>query len=297
MSKRQISRDGICKLTQRPGRFVDSHLIPAALTRLSRTGEKAIETGIGRGFKKRPNSWYDSSLVTREGEDILAEIDARGIELLRQHRLVWSGWDGAEDIASEFEPVGPEGQGWRHVHIEAAEAQDLQLFFLSLLWRAAASTRPEFDEVKLLPHVLEDLRLRVLHREPGAAQDYPIQLFQLSTKGFAHNRTPLLERKRMPQPDNTWGDEVSYVRFYFEGLVAHVHLGAEVQFEPLYLASCLGGGAEHNTLVFWHRFEESRTWDNIKEMAATVQTELRTPPVRRTSVAEAARELFGEQNR
>lgn len=296
MSKRQISRDGICHLTHRPGRFVDSHLIPAALTRLSRTGEKAIETGIGRGFKRRPNSWYDSGLVTREGEDILADIDARGIELLRQKRLVWSGWNETESIASEFEPGGDAGQGWRHVVIEPRQAQELQLFFLSLLWRAAASTRPEFSEVEVPAEMLEDLRLRVLHRAPGLAEDYPIQLFQLTTKGFEHNRTPLLERKRMPRADNTWGEEVSYVRFYFEGLVAHVHLGAQVQFDALYLASCLGGGRENRTIVFGHRFEESRTWDNIKEMAINVQRELRTPPVRRASVADAVRALFGERD-
>jgi hypothetical protein len=292
VSKRQISRDGICKLTLRPGRFVDSHIIPAALTRLSRTGEKAIETGIGHGVKKRPHSWYDSVLVTREGEDILAEIDARGIELLRQYRLVWSGWNGVESIAREFEPGGASAQGWRHVQILPQQAEDLQLFFLSLLWRAAASTRPEFADVTLPPGVLEDLRLRILHRAPGPAQHYPIQLFQLTTKGFEHNRTPLLERKRMPLTDNTWGQEVSYARFYFEGLVAHVHLSAQVQFEATYLASCLGGGPENNTLVFGHRFEESRTWDNIKEMATNVHRELRTPPVRRTSVAEAASALF-----
>lgn len=294
MSKRQVSRDGICKLTQLAGRFVDSHLIPAALTRLSRTGEKAIETGIGHGVRKRPNSWYDSALVTRDGEDILADIDARGIELLRQHRLVWSGWSGVESIATEFESGGAAGQGWRHVQIEPRQAQDLQLFFLSLLWRAAASTRPEFSDVTLPPEVLEDIRLRVLRRVPGPTQDYPIQLFQVTTKGFEHNRTPLLEQKRMARTDNTWGEEVSYARFYFEGLVAHVHLGAQVQFEPLYLASCLGGGPENKTLVFGHRFEESRTWDNIKEMASNVQRELRTPPVPRTSVAGAVHALFGE---
>jgi hypothetical protein len=294
MSKRQPLRDGVCKLTLLPGRFVDSHIIPAALTRLSRTGEKAIETGIGRGFKRRPHSWYDGALVTRDGEDILADIDVRAIELLRQHRLVWSGWGGVESIASEFTPGGSDGQGWRQVRMSAGDAEDLQLFFVSLLWRAAASTRPEFDDVKVPPEVLEDVRERVLNRTPGRLQDYPVQLFQLTTKGFEHNRTPLLERKRMPRADTSWSSEVTYARFYFEGLVAHVHLGRGVQFEPEYLASCLGGGIENKTLVFGHRFDESRTWDNIQEMARTVHTELRTPPVPRTAVVEAIQVLFGD---
>ena len=117
-----------------------------------------------------------------------------------------------------------------------------------------------------------------------------MQLFQLCTRGIEHNRTPLIERKRTPLPSGKgWGPEVSYVRFYFDGLVAHVHLTSGVELSPEYLQSCLGLGAQGGTLVFGHIFEESRAWDNIKEMTRTVHVEEASPPSGLTTIASAVR--------
>lgn len=290
MNKSALASDGTCKLTGTKGRFVASHLIPLALTRLSRTGNKHIETGIGLGSKSRSNSWYDRQLVSREGEDTLAAIDTRGIEALRQHKLVWSGWNDDEDLAAAFSDLGQE----THIReVQFAQSDDLQLFFLSLLWRAAASTRQEFADVSLPAATLEDLRLRVLHRSPGAFGDYPVQLFQLTTRGVKHNRAPFLERKRMPLPAGTgWGNEVDYARFYFDGLTSHIHLPHGASLEQEYLRSCLGLGPDKGTIVFGHRFEESRAWENIKEMTDTVAREERTLPSTISALASATREYL-----
>jgi hypothetical protein len=290
MKKSARPREGTCKLTGIHGRLVDSHLIPLALTRLSRTGQKYIEAGIGLGTKSRSNSWYDGQLVTGEGEGILAAIDARGIEVLRRCKLVWSGWSADEDLAAEF-AYSEQGVGIREIQV--AQAEDLQLFFLSLLWRAAASTRHEFADVNLPATTLEDLRLRVLHQSPGAFEDYPVQLFQLTTRGVEHNRTPLIEHKRMPLTTATgWGNEVEYARFYFDGLTSHIHLPQRASMEPEYLRSCLGLRPGRGTIVFGHKFEESRAWENIKEMTITVTREERTPPSKTAAIARAAREYL-----
>lgn len=288
MKKYDRPREGTCKLTGVHGRFVKSHLIPLALTRLSRTGEKYIETGIGLGIKSRANSWYDDLLVTREGEDILAAIDARGIEELRRHKLVWSGWDADENIASLFVSSGQEA---RTREVAFAQTDYLQLFFISLLWRAAASTREEFADIKLSTTTLEDLRVRVIDQAPGAFDDYPVQLFQATTLGVEHNRAPRLETKRMPLAAGTgWGSNVDYVRFYFEGLTAHVHIPQGTSMEPEYLQTCLGLGLSDSTIVFGHTFEESRAWANFKEMVATVTREEKSPPSPYSSIARAVRE-------
>lgn len=287
MKKSAKAREGVCKLTLRPGRFVDSHLIPAALTRLSRTGKKYVETGIGHETKHRSNSWYDGELVTREGEDILADIDAKGIELLRKHRLVWSGWGDVDSIADEFADETGDRQGWRAVFIE--HTQDLQLFFLSLLWRAAATKRPEFDDVSLPASVEEELRVRVLKGKPGALSDFPVQLFQLTTRGVEHNRTPLLESKRVPHPSGTgWVGRADYVRFYFDGLVAHVHLPGQMHLSAEYLSACLGMADQGATIVFGHAFSDSRASDNIKEMRETVLRQELEPPFAKRATAAAA---------
>ena len=83
---------GTCALTGEYGPFVKSHLIPRALTRLSRTGEKFIQSGIGERMVRVSDSWYDLKLVVRRGEDILADIDDAGIKELRENHLIWSGW-------------------------------------------------------------------------------------------------------------------------------------------------------------------------------------------------------------
>jgi hypothetical protein len=295
MKKSAQSLEGTCKLTGNFGRFVDSHLIPLALTRLSRTGQKHIETGIGLGTKSRANSWYDRQLVTRVGEDVLAAIDARGIEILRRCKLVWSGWSDDEDLSAQFSH-SEAGVGIRA--IEIANAEDLQLFFLSLLWRAAASTRHEFSEISLAAETIEDLRLRVLHQSPGAFEDYPVQLFQFTTRGVKHNRTPLLEHKRMPLATGTgFGNAVQYARFYFDGLTSHIHFPADTKMEPEYLWSCLGLSLSRGNIVFGYKFEDSRTWSDLNEMFTTVAKEERTPPSKASSITGAVQEFLDSQRK
>ena len=104
---------------------------------------------------------------------------------------------------------------------------------------------------------------------------------------------PLLERKRMPLPAGTgWGNEVDYARFYFDGLTSHIHLPQGASLEQEYLRSCLGLGPDKGTIVFGHRFEESRAWENIKEMSDTVAREERTLPSTISALASATREYL-----
>jgi hypothetical protein len=85
-----LSTHGVCSLTKEYGQYARSHIIPKALTRISSNGSQLIETSTGSDIKKRYDSWFDSSLVIREGEKILEEIDSPAIEMLRKHKMVWS---------------------------------------------------------------------------------------------------------------------------------------------------------------------------------------------------------------
>lgn len=87
--KRKLS--GICKLTGDEGKFVKAHIIPKALTKLSRTGEVYLQAGGGGFITRRRDSWYDMRILTQRGEDVITEYDTQGIEFLRKHSLVWSG--------------------------------------------------------------------------------------------------------------------------------------------------------------------------------------------------------------
>lgn len=273
----------LCSLTGRVGKHVKSHIIPLALTRLERTGDKFVETGIGHGIKSRSNSWYDNALVTREGEDILADIDAKGIDVLRKHKLVWSGWKNERELLTN-DQVLHEGVP-HHRLIQLDSARDLQLLFLSILWRAAASKRPEFQDFTLQPDELEELRMKVLSQDPGDFSEYPIQLFQISTLGLHHNRTPLMESKETPNIESAPSQVVDYARIYFDGLTAHIHLPRGKMLGDIYLKTCLGN--PEGAIVFLHRFENSRTHANFMEMIETVHQEQFTPQVPLNPIALA----------
>lgn len=287
MTRRVSNNYGMCRLTGTAGRFVKSHLMPQALTKLSETGEPYVEAGIGREKIRRFTSWYDNALVTRAGEDILERIDSLGIGELRRHRLVWSSWGPTDRLQSD--DLFVEGNQPTLRIIRFAHPQVIQLFFMSLLWRAAATTRPEFDLVSLPPDELEDLRHRVAHERVGSPEDYPIHLFQLVTRGPAHNRTPLLESRRFEAMDGMIDKalEIPYVRFFLDGLVAHIYLTKQAPLSAAFLSTCVGLG--ESTVVFAHEYNVSRTARDIKEMVVAVERAHRHPPTTMRPVALALR--------
>jgi hypothetical protein len=189
---------GVCKLTGNSGQFVESHLIPKALTRPSIPGGYFISGGRGKPPKKSWSSWYDGQLVIRKGENILADYDNWAIRELRRLELV--GWGTKRSLPVEmWFGSRPEGFGLRQV--ECADPDKLRLFFLSLLWRAAATTRAEFGEVSLPPDEMELLRTMVRDRNPRPPvcfRPYLSKLYRAATRTIS---VPL--RKTTPQSTKT----------------------------------------------------------------------------------------------
>jgi hypothetical protein len=247
---------GTCALTGETGQFIKSHLIPRALTRLSKTGEKRIQSEIGGRATRTSDSWYDLKLVTQAGEDILSDIDSRGIDELRRLRLIWSGLNGQQPITNWSLDEGP---SIREVHV--TNSATLRIFFLSLLWRAGATKLDHFRHVQLTSNEIEDLRSRILAREPGPFDDFPILLYQL-TEGPAHNRVPLLvEEETQPNSGDQHEQKITYVRFYFDGLIARIYLKSRQKIPDHYSKICIQDN--NNFIVFVHRFEDSRAKNEI----------------------------------
>jgi hypothetical protein len=208
---------GVCKLTGNAGQFVASHLIPKALTRPSVAGEYFISSGHGNAPKKSWSSWYDEELVIRKGEKILADYDNWAIRELRRLELVWRGWPTKTSLPVEtWFGSRPEGFGLRQV--ECANPDKLRLFFLSLLWRAAATTRPEFREVRLDPDALELQRTMVHDGNPRPIDFYPTMLTQIVSRGHTHNLGPIARDYAGKYEE--LDVNISAFRFYFDGLIA-----------------------------------------------------------------------------
>ncbi len=154
----------------------------------------------------------------------------------------------------------PGGRGLRK--LDGVDCARLRLFFLSLLWRAAATSLFEFDLVALPPDELAQLGEMVLHGQVEPYHFYPIVLCQLSTRNFPHNRSAvrLIKPELVPDPvtgnlsADSWRD-IHYYHFYFDGLIAHMHINDDAEHvaraEPLFV------GRENELLIPTLPSEES----------------------------------------
>jgi hypothetical protein len=169
----------------------------------------------------------------------------------------------------------------------------LRLFFLSIVWRTAASSLAECRWVELTEQEQEDLRKRIVSSEPGAPIDYPIQLFQLITRGPTHNRVPLLEIQPVPKRDGSGPVDVHCVRIYLDGLVAYVYLpGRTNATGSAYFDFCVG--VRDVAVIMTHEFEKSRTHENMQEMIRVTERSKRRPNVSQTAVFKAVRQMLAK---
>ena len=218
-----MKKEGKCKLTLENGRFIKSHLIPQALTKPEVTGGIMKQIGEGSRPKKATSSWYDYELVIKQGEDILTEFDTSAILLLRNYQLIWSSWsDSFISGDSKFHNID---QNYGVREISNLDWENLRLFGLSLLWRACNSNQNGFCDINIPKGDLEKIRLMLINRDAGAIHFYPIKLCQLSTKGKIHNQTPFIRKFELPKRcEVTRSKYLNIVRFYFDGLIMHIHL-------------------------------------------------------------------------
>jgi hypothetical protein len=261
--KNRKKGEGICKLTKKHGTFVSSHLIPKALTKPEESGRPFVETWSGKRPKRTWSSWYDNQLVTAEGEAILSAIDGWAITELRKHKLVWSGWGPMQTLGNNHDLFGDSGFGLRS--ISGLDGKRLRLFFLSLLWRAAASTHHSFLEVRLLPEQIEKLGEMLLTGNSEPPSYFAVHLTQISTIGIVHNLSPLSQAKTLRYLEEERAERtVPFFRFYFDGLIAHVHHNSEGELAteagPLVL------GLQEKLVVPTITFDESYQRKNLANL-------------------------------
>ncbi|MGQ5313402.1 hypothetical protein ACULMH_07200 [Xanthomonas arboricola pv. corylina] len=183
-----------------------------------------------------------------------------GNPVLREHKLVWSGWSGAVELG-DLHTKFSEHLGIREVTLDTKK---LRLFFLSLLWRAAASELHEFKDVVLPPKDVELLRKILVGQEEPSPDFYPVQLTQISTKGLMHNQAPYPDITYIPDIGNEDAEPypMRTIRFYFDGLIAHF----ATELPPSQIASDLGNivvGTEPTVVLSTVTFEDSMQGRNM----------------------------------
>ena len=251
---------GTCKLTLKPGKFVKSHLIPLAFSAPSE-GCYFIDGAPGGRPTRRPTSWYDRELVTRSGEDILADLDSFAATELRKARLVWSGWGKEAELKDDIIPY-PNSELFVRV-VPDLDVLKLRVFFLSLLWRAAASDMPQNSDVSLQERDLEKLRLMVLNKSPYPLSFLPIHLTQLVTRGARHNLGPMKMTAPLGAGTGNGPLVLNSYRFYFDGLIANIHTNVSEKFHSE--ASVIYVGGDTSLIANCVSFEDSFQASNMAQ--------------------------------
>lgn len=154
----------ICKLTGKAGSPVKAHIVPESfyLIRPEQGPLRLVTNTPGRFPKRSPVGLYDSTIVTAEGEACFAPWDSYAAELLLH------GFPTATPLKQD------QGQivGYEYSSFDYTK---LKLFFLSVLWRAGASSYEFFKRVNLGPH-FEVLRNMLFNADPGRPDEYAVVL-------------------------------------------------------------------------------------------------------------------------
>jgi len=103
--------------------------------------------------------------VTSVGESILRGYDTFGVAQLYRHKMVWISWGPMTSLStSDFSRLPGTTNGLRS--ITPIDSRRFRLFLLSLLWRMAETSLPEFKMCKLPDMDRERLRNMLLDSNP-----------------------------------------------------------------------------------------------------------------------------------
>nr|BFD42935.1 hypothetical protein FFPRI1PSEUD_44340 [Pseudomonas sp. FFPRI_1] len=262
-----VPKTGVCALLGVEGKFAKSHLIPLALTSPDKKGDRFIEAGRGQRPIRRFTSWFDHQMVIDDGESILSRIDTRGIDELRKHKLVWSGWNGLPSLeASDYDIPPLSGSGFGFRGLEGVDSKALRLFFLSILWRCLKSKIKEFAFLPREGVDLDRIGQMILNGDSGSFDYHPMILDQMSDSGVTHNYSPTYDEDEVPLAGGRI--KIAYYRLYMQGLVVKIYPESCPEFVaqtgPLIL------GAKDKLVLFARAFEESKQFSKARDEILTI---------------------------
>lgn len=196
---------GKCKLTGDTGKLVKSHIIPDAfMQRTTDAPFMAIDT-VSRP-KKMFTGWYDANLVSRVGEDLLEDLDTYAAKVLKGNGLTYSirrDKKNITDIKGDFSPS-------TFLSLDKIDTNKFKLFSLSLMWRAATTSLPDFKSIKMSRIDTEDIRYRMLSGDAGPFWQFPSYL------------SVFCNGQELPKCAPVKSQRSSFVRFFLDGVILYV---------------------------------------------------------------------------
>ncbi len=256
---------GECLLTRTHGRFVKSHIIPRFLADKALGQAHRIQFGGGRP-QLLFNSWVDRNICGVKGEARLAEIDTAAAAIFRKWGLSWRHFP-LTDLARR-QAVGLFDSELISIPMDS---KVLRLFFLSLLWRSAVSSRFEFAEVILDSDSIERLRCIVLGEIEPNDEDFPSVLLLLTNAGRPQVLCPLAQVIDLQAMGFDY-PSVPIYRFFLDGLI--VHIGRKPN--DRYLLDAWGNrvvGSGPELVLIGRPYEGSSQEDNLQRLQTTLHQE------------------------
>lgn len=175
---------GICRLCKEEKYLIESHIIPKVFFRyLHPPGDTRPLILIGgKRIERRPIGVYDPFILCRACDGSMSGYDDYAHKLLLKEGL-------------KFYPTADEVRPSEAYTVPSFDYKKLKLFFLSLLWRASISRRPEFHYIETGVHE-EQLRQIILNGNPGLPDEFAVFLakYDEGKLGDLANRSILLPR-------------------------------------------------------------------------------------------------------
>ncbi|MBU1306529.1 MAG: hypothetical protein KKF33_13550 [Alphaproteobacteria bacterium] len=217
--KKREKAVGRCLLTGVEGPLVKSHIIPRFLADKALGQAHRIQFGEDGRPQLLFNSWADNTIVVAQGEKWLADIDTTAATLFRRLGLSWRHFPLTGD--AKRAQIGAFDSELITITVAVEDAAALRLFFLSVLWRCAVSSRVEFAEIFLSETAIQQLGRIILGIEQPSDSDFPSVLVLLTSQGEPQVHAPMAQSIDM----NTLGFDLPNVpifRFFFDGLIVHM---------------------------------------------------------------------------
>jgi len=238
----------ICKLCGEDRPLIRAHIIPESFFRKLRDDEPTllIVTNNPGAFPKRaPIGVYDQELLCAACEATFGQFDSYGAEVLLNRR---------DEL---FKPVAQN----KEVLAFSADGIDqelLSMFFVSVLWRAAATSQMFFANIKLGP--FQDTAKHVLRG--SAPEDKHIFATVLSRWTVSKKQQNLTTSIMNPSAESY--DGINAYRLYFGEHVAYIKVDKRPYPEPL---KSLQIGAQKTLFVTTRNFDESKELKVMKRVA------------------------------
>jgi hypothetical protein len=182
-------------------KLVKSHIIPRSFHKVIRGDDKySIELTIDESDENQKfwqSGIHDSKIVCAECEKLFCEFDTHGYKVLSEalsQKKIWYGSDG--------HPCA--------YLVEEVDYHKLKLFFLSMLWRAHASTQNFWEHVSLGCHE-SIIRTHISEKIAPPHDKYQVLMFHRLNQPYPNVIIPPWSQKF---------DGVNFYRFYLPGVIA-----------------------------------------------------------------------------